>query len=44
MAVATDAVSVRWKGEFADSAPAAVEDARWEYCQYFIMASTFRAS
>ena len=29
MAVATDAVSVRWKGELAASAPAAEEDARW---------------
>jgi hypothetical protein len=33
MAVATDAVIVRWKGELADSEPAAEEDARWEECQ-----------
>lgn len=30
-AVATDAVAVRWKGELADSAPAAEDDAR---CQF----------
>jgi hypothetical protein len=30
MAVATDAVTVRWKGELADSGPAAEEDAREE--------------
>lgn len=41
MAVATEAVTVRLKGELADSAPAVEEDARWAVYQYIAFGKAF---